>query len=938
MASGGRLDSRPLAGRVGEMDEVVRLVRTAAQGCSGALLVSGEAGVGKTSLVREACAQAGDIADVLWASCLPMTSLAVPFLPLATALRDWTGERGETLPQLGRQDTSGGSLLMAFDGWLADVCRRRPIVLVVDDVQWADQSSLDVLMYVLAGPMDRRLAVIVTLRTADELNAGALAGWLADVRRLPRVDGLSLRRLDRSATADQLALLLGRQPHHSLVDDVFLRTRGNPYLTSLLARGLSPDARHLPDDLPTELNGAVARTWRGLSPSAKRLTRLLAVAGRPSTAAELSPVVALSVGIADNLQAPLREAVSAGVLDVDVNGDYWFTHPLLGEVLEADLPPEDRRAQHAMFARSLQPGPRGSSGEADASRAIAVANHYFLAGELENAYQWALSGADAAEHVGGSVECLRLLRRALDLSSRVGTSEGSRLDLLLQIRTTAERAGQNEEELAAIEDLLTVVDRNGRPLLASDLLVRRMDLRLTTGQEFAGLDDVREAVRLSAVEPTSAEHAFAMAELANAELWHDEPSGPATAREAVRLARASGSRKALSYALTAQAKSRVMHGEPGGFALAQEAQGAAAQARDFWAFTHATFWGGNAVDCTASRWYVEHLESARKQLVSMGAPHPYVARLATAEAEGRLLLGDWRACAERLHESLGSNPGPMGGTGARLTAALLACWQGRRHEAEQHLARAEEFVADPSAFLMWEFDAVRAEIAVANHDTDGAVAAALRGVGGGLEKPTLVERLIPLAARALADEVQTARDRAESTRGPEKRLRELREDFPDVIADSGGAARPTRPRYAPCRPGTTRRSCVAWSSQEVQLPGIEPRRPVPGAGWRGTRPTPGTDLLRRCSPSARRGSRPQCPCGRRTSSPLTWRPHRSSPRWRRSRRARGFHSAVRAKALRSKPSPNLLPLRPGNERSWPTSWPGAPTARSRATWSSVRRR
>jgi hypothetical protein len=79
-----------------------------------------------------------------------------------------------------------------------------------------------------------------------------------------------------------------------------------------------------------------------------------------------------------------------------------------------------------------------------------------------------------------------------------------------------------------------------------------MELRLMTGREFSGLDDLQEAVRISAPHPDSWEHALAMAELARWELRHNLPSGPARADEAVRLARACGSAKALTYALTAK--------------------------------------------------------------------------------------------------------------------------------------------------------------------------------------------------------------------------------------------------------------------------------------------------------------------------------------------------------------------------------------------------
>ena len=196
---------RPLVGRAGEIDAVVGLVQdAAARGEGGALLVSGEAGVGKTALVREASAQVAADADVLWAPCLPLTSLAVPFLPLTSALREWAAERDVPVPVLGGSGEEGPT---GFDAWLDDLCRQHPVLLVVDDLQWADQSSLDVLMYVLAGLAGRRLAVVTTVRTGEE--GDPLRRWLADVRRLPGVAELVLGRLDRVATAEQIAGLLG---------------------------------------------------------------------------------------------------------------------------------------------------------------------------------------------------------------------------------------------------------------------------------------------------------------------------------------------------------------------------------------------------------------------------------------------------------------------------------------------------------------------------------------------------------------------------------------------------------------------------------------------------------------------------------------------------------------------------------------------------------
>jgi DNA-binding CsgD family transcriptional regulator len=780
-------NGQPLAGRADELAEVVSLIQEAAAGSAGALLVSGEAGVGKTVLAREACSQEKSRVDVLWGSCLPLTSLAVPFLPLMSALRQWAADHDEPVPLLqpsGEFGTTDGPV--EFDGWLAGVCGRRPVVLVVDDLHWADQSTLDVLMYVLAGLTDRRLAVLATIRTGEVTEHHPLRRWLADMRRLPGVGELRLDRLDRAATAEQLAQLLGRPPHETLVDQAYARSDGNAYLTTLLVRGLSPDARSLPAGLPTELGDAATRAWRSLSAPAQALTRLIAVAGRPQRSDQLGKLAA-QTGVTGDVVALLREAVDAAVLQVSTAGAYWFGHPLLAEVLEEGLLPEERRALHEAFADALATYP-DSGQTVDVERAVALADHHYRAGHRDMAYQWALLGAEAAGQAGGATEMLRLLRRALELWPVVPHPELSRLELLGRIRDAAERAGEQEEELAAVDDLLALVDREREPLVAAELLVRRMILRLSTGREFAGLADVREAVRLSAGDPDSWQYALAVAELADAELWHDVPSGPARAEEAVRLARACNSKKALAYALTARVMSRCMayvDGEDMAEAqrVSKEAQAAAAEVRDFFAYSHATLWAGNCIDTHVSRSVLELVRRSREALIRFGGPHTYVSWLAADEAGGLLMLGDWRACAERLRFALGSTPGPMAATMARLHAALLAGWQGRPAEAKAHLARADELFEEQSGFLAFEFDAVRAEVALAAGDAEAAITAAMTGVEGEGAPPTFSERLLPLAARAAADEAQACRDRGQDP--DPTQLSSLKDRYPEVIADVG---------------------------------------------------------------------------------------------------------------------------------------------------------
>jgi hypothetical protein len=134
---------------------------------------------------------------------------------------------------------------------------------------------------------------------------------------------------------------------------------------------------------------------------------------------------------------------------VGADGRYWFAHPLLAEVLEDGLLPEERRARHAAFAATLEP-----DDGLNVEQVVDLADHHYRAGHENEAYRWALVAAEAAQRAGGAAEMLRLQRRALDLWPRVDRAGLSRVDLLERIRAAAERAGAQEEELAAVEDLL----------------------------------------------------------------------------------------------------------------------------------------------------------------------------------------------------------------------------------------------------------------------------------------------------------------------------------------------------------------------------------------------------------------------------------------------------------------------------------------------------
>ncbi|TDO32648.1 AAA ATPase-like protein [Paractinoplanes brasiliensis] len=715
------------------------VLREAAAGRASALLVTGEAGAGKTALVRSVCSQH----DMIWATCLPLSTLVVPLLPLRSA----------TAPAFpGRPpDWDATYPVLEVDAWLDRAASERLVVLVIDDVQWADQSSLDVLMYVLAGRADRRLAVIMTLREGED--AGRLRPWLADVRRFPRLASLTMSRLDRVATGEQIGDLLGRPPHQGLLDDVYTRSAGNPYLTSLLVNGLSPDATNLPAGLPGALRDALSRAWHGLSPAAREAAVVIAVGGRPQR------VTALAALLNDVLPL-LREGVDGGVLRVEPDGRYWFAHPLLAEVLIGELLPEERRAWHSAYASALD------DHAADPSRAASLARHYEQAGLHAAAYTWALR---AATLTTSGPESLRLLRTALAL--RPPDAAKSQADLLVRICQAAARDGRDTEELEATLELLPLLDPES--LGHAMLLLRLSELKLATGRSFYDFDALQAALRVTARHPASREHALALATTAITFLYGQDPEGERVATAAIEAALAEGSAELRVYALIVDAMRRT---DATAFAIAEQAYAGAAGLRLPHLMTEATFACSRSAPLAGSDKVVSLYDRCRDDLQAAGAAHNHVSLMCAWAAYVLLPAGRWDECTDRLRTALGSRPGPMGDVLARLVGAELACLRGRQAEAEAHLARAEEVFAETSGYMFFPFDKVRTRLAVAAGDKDRALVLVRHALG---HDPIDLDSqwTLPLAARAIADQVRDCHvDPAPALR----ELEDLLHEFPRV--------------------------------------------------------------------------------------------------------------------------------------------------------------
>jgi DNA-binding NarL/FixJ family response regulator len=743
------------------------------------MVVHGEAGVGKTLLIRKTCEGLGDGTQVLWGTCVHFGEATVPFGPVAGALQAWRAQAdekarmdvlsgandlGTLLPALnGAGTTEPGQLLPLIDTVLNRLADRAPTILVIDDLQWADTASLDALAYLITGFRQQRLALLATCRDEHRGDGHPLHGWLADMRRMPLFTEVHLDRISLAATETQIEALVGRVVDIDLAIQVYEHSGGNPYLTELLVRGLAGAEAELPATTPAALRDALLAGWHGLSSMARQVTRLLAVGGRPTELAVLA-AVASEHGVSPHLlYGCLTEARDHGVVQVDGEGRWWFRHPLLAEVLDDELPPGEAARMAATYVRVLDAGSATAPG-----RAADLATHNHRAGRPDATYSWSLAAADEASVLqAAAVEAIHLERACSlwdEVSPDVRGSAAGHVDLLRRASRVCGRAGRFDTAVSLVEHALELVDPGFEPLLTSTLLLASWEAKYrASATEKAPLDELLEAVRLTGAYPDSAERALALAGLAageQSEGLHDE--AVAHAEEAIRVARRSGSEPALAGALSTRACVR----------LQDSALNALVDARD--AMRLARSCGSTEWLETAARWqwislkYLGRTEEATTEarevfdeVLGAGSVWAYV--LASSAAEGLLWLGRWNDCRELLRTALAARCAGIPGASVRLTAAQLAARCGRVAEAESHLDRALELVSEDFAGLHTDVSAAGADVFLAS----GQPQKALRWLHSRIavpEKPGFSEDLLVDFAHAAAETARAARD-AEDANG-----------------------------------------------------------------------------------------------------------------------------------------------------------------------------
>ena len=522
-----------LVGRAAEMAVLRAALETVRQGEPAAVLIGGEAGMGKTRLISEFTAAArGTGVRVLTGACLELGADGLPYSPFTAMLRDLVreaapGEIAGLLPGGGRaakelarllpelaasrppvpsqasgavshQDTGYGradgtlahddgghsSVMTAgearahlFEGFLTLLERlaaQGPVALIIEDVHWADRSSRDLLAFLIGYQRAvGNLLVIVTYRSDELHRTHPLRPLLAELARIDWVDKTELPPLTRGQAEELAVAVLGRTPEQSFADAVYERAQGNPLFTEeLLACGGECDT--VPDTLADLLLQAVRR----LPEDTQEVLRVASAGSGMTSDALLAQISGLDGA---KLAAAIRPAVAANVLVTSGDG-YSFRHALIQEAVHADLLPGEHATVHNRFARAIDADPAlVPPGRAD----IEKAHHWYSAHDatwaLIGSWQASIQASNAVAHA----ERLMLLDRVLELWDQVPDAAAKigadRVRVLEEAAQSAKDAGEAQRGMAFVELALRELDEAAEPVRVALLLRRRFAFRKDLG-------------------------------------------------------------------------------------------------------------------------------------------------------------------------------------------------------------------------------------------------------------------------------------------------------------------------------------------------------------------------------------------------------------------------------------------------------------------------
>ena len=526
-------------GRAAELAELVRALDSARAGRGAAVLVGGPAGIGKTRLVAELAQRSEEAgAVVLLGHSLDLAGTELPYHPFVEALRPW----GQ--PWADGGETGFSHQLRVFERTLSALEERtssRPVLLVLEDVHWADTSSTDLIGYLAHNLARLPVLLVATARTEEFASRDRIRTLADSIRRSAHGLLLDVGPLDAN---EALALVEDQSSSRlpsATAETIVTRSEGNPFFVEELLTAATSDGDA---QLPPSLRDLLLLRTSGLDRETLDLLRVAAVVGRNV------PYVALqtTAGAPETVvREQLRRAVDRGILVADPDSSVVrFRHALLAEAVYATVLPGEREDFHCRVATYLTTVTDTPPAE--------LARHWTLARRPDLALPASIAAARRAEAMSGMAEALGHLERAIRLWDQVPqAAKLAGLDLAELCAWAAQLAdyvGADPRSVELARRAIELTPDESWQQLA--LLHGRLgEYLFGSSEDGALLGSLGRAVALTHGHPESSEAAYALASLAGG-LMVARRFGESLpmAREALDLARAVGARTAEVRALT----------------------------------------------------------------------------------------------------------------------------------------------------------------------------------------------------------------------------------------------------------------------------------------------------------------------------------------------------------------------------------------------------